>query len=93
MIAKRPTRPTLWILFMKIFGNVRYYQLPWSLKTKESRDWPELQNFCTLKNFKIKFKKEFNFLTKSYYNHNKIKSNSKKIISKFKKIKRNYGSL
>lgn len=71
------------MLFMKIFGNVRYYQLPWSLKTKEFRDWPELQNFCTLKNFKIKFKKEFNFLTKSYYNHNKIKSNSKKIISKF----------
>ena len=71
------------ILFMKIFGDVKYYKSPWSFRYKDSKNWPLLQNFCSLNNFKIKFKKEFNFLSKNYCKYNNIKFNSKKIIYRF----------
>ncbi len=71
------------ILFMKIFGDVKYYKLPWSFRYKDSRNWPLLQNFCSLNNFKIKFKKEFNFLSKNYCKYNNIEFNSEKILHRF----------
>ena len=71
------------ILFMKIFGDVKYYKLPWSFRYKDSRNWPLLQNFCSLNNFKIKFKKEFNFLSKNYCKYNNIEFNSEKTLHRF----------
>ena len=56
------------ILFMKIFGDVKYYKLPWSFRYKDSRNWPLLQNFCSLNNFKIKFKKNLIFYQKIIVN-------------------------
>lgn len=71
------------ILYMKIFGAVRYFKFPWSFRSKTSKKWSTLQNFCTLYNFKSKFKKEFDFLAKNYCGYNNIKLISSSVKLKF----------
>jgi hypothetical protein len=68
------------ILFMKIFGNIKYYKFPWSFRIKTKKKWPNINQCCNIHNYKSIFKKDFESLTKYFCKVKKVKGDKKEIF-------------
>jgi len=68
------------ILFMKIFGKVHYFKIPWSFRIKKFKKWPKANKLYNLANYKKKFSRAFETLSNYYNEEKKINLNSKKIF-------------
>jgi hypothetical protein len=68
------------ILFMKIFGNIKYYKFPWSFRIKTKKKWQNINQVCNLDNYKSIFKKDFESLSKQFCETKKIEGDKKEIF-------------
>jgi hypothetical protein len=68
------------ILFMKIFGKIKYYKNPWSFRIKTFKKWPTVSELVNLDNYKNTFKVAFDSLANHYFKAQNIKSDKKSLF-------------